>query len=856
MEAQESSPITNPGAWRAGVAAAIFRQGVAALPTEVFMSQIRRDLRAGVRRLARRPGFTLLAAGTLALGLSTSAAVFTYVNAYQRPFPGARAHDLYQVWFATEDDPWGSISNPDFRDLLQAGGDLFAVSGVGQGSFAASVRHDRFTEIAYGQAVAPGFFSILDVQMSIGRGFSPDDDRPGATPATILSHEYWVRQYQSDPEVLGRTILLNNEPYTIVGIAGPEFVGASAAYRPRFWIPWEQFLRVYRARSDAPENREAGALIPIVRLSPGVSEGRAREALRGLAGSLDSEAPLTERTRRFILEPATWISPGTRDAEASTTRIMIAAAGFLLLLACANVANLVLSAGARRQHEMSVRSALGASRRRLVGQLLTESLLLSTLAGAAALALAGPVASRLSSYFARPSVWGANVPRELAVDPRVMLFALAAAVVTGVATGLIPALRASATRPAEALRSGGARSATRRHGRSRLPGAGDLLVSAQIAIGVVLLFVAGLVLRTLNTASAVDPGFEDDHTLASYVSTSSMGIPVEERHRFFEDLIRRFEGLPWVEAATVSEYAPLSGHPAQELGPQTGGDPVRATVARVWPGYFEVLEMDVVRGRSFLATDTVDATPVAVVNQTLADRLSPDGNPVGQRLTWPGSGAEPDRTLEVVGVVRDVKVVTLLEEPGPVAYVSLPQMYSRPGNALVVKVRGDPGPAVDTMRRELRDLDTRLAIVNILTYRDVVRGFLYTQRMNAELFTGIAGLGLLLAAAGVFAVVALAVAGRRREIGIRMAVGADRLAVAKAVLGPIGVSVLFGLAIGLAGAFAASRWVGSLLWGVAPADPVALGIGVAVLLLAVVLAVQIPLRRAMAIDPARSLRAE
>ncbi len=820
------------------------------------MSQIRRDLREGVRRLARRPGFTLLAVGTLAIGLSTSAAVFTYVNAYQRPFPGARAHDLYQVWFATEDDPWGSISNPDFRDLLEAWGGLLSVSGVGQGSFAASVRHEQFTEIEYGQAVAPGFFSVVDVEMSLGRGFSPDDDRAGATPATILSHEYWVRQYQSDRGVLGQTILLNNEPYTIVGIAGPEFVGASATYRPQFWIPWEQFLRVYRARTDARENREAGALIPIVRLSDGVSAARMGEALQGLASNLDREAPLAGRTRRFVLQPATWISPGTREAEAPTTRIMIAAAAFLLLLACANVANLVLSAGARRQHEMSVRRALGASRRRLVGQLLTESLLLSTLAGAAALALAGPVAARLSSYFARPSVWGANVARELAVDPRVMLFALAAAVVAGVATGLIPALRASTTSPAEALRAGGTRAATRRHGRSRLPGTGDLLVSTQIAIGVVLLFVAGLVLRTLNTASAVDPGFEDERTLASYVSTSSMGIPIEERHQFFEDLIRRFEDLPWVEAATVSEYAPLSGHPAQELGAQTGIDPVRSTIARVWPGYFEVLEIEAVRGRTLIASDTADQSPVVVVNQTLADRLAADGDPVGQQLTWPGSGAEPDRTLEVVGVVPEVKVVTLLEEPGPVAYVSLPQMYSRPGNALVVKVRRDPGAAVETMRRELRALDTRLAIVNILTYRDVVRGFLYAQRMNAELFTAIAGLGLLLAAAGTFAVVALAVASRRREIGIRMAVGADRFAVARAVLGPIGGSVLVGLTIGLAGAFAATRWVGSLLWGVAPADPLALGIGVGVLLLAVILAVLVPLRRALAIDPARSLRAE
>jgi len=820
------------------------------------------DLRDGFRKLTRRPGFTLFAAGTLALGLSTSAAVFTYVNAYARSFPGAGADRLHQVWFATADAPWGSLSNPDFEDLAELDGDLFSITGVGRSSFAASVRREEFTEIAFGEAVAGRFFSVLDIEMSVGRGFSPADDRPGAAPATVLAHEYWVSRYQADPDAVGQTILLNNEAYTIVGVAGPGFLGSSAAARPQFWLPFEQFLRVYRARSDTRENRETGAVIPIVRLSDGVSEARASDALQGFARSLDGQAPLAQRTRSFVLEPARWISPATRAAEASTTRIMMAAAGFLLLLACANVANLVLSAGARRHGEMAIRSAIGASRWRLVRQLLTESLLLSALAGVAAMALAGPIASRLSSYFARPSVWGANVSRDLVVDPRVMLFALAAAIATGVATGLVPALRASASGPAQGLRTGGTRYSTGRTRRSGIPGTGDLLVSAQIAICVVLLFVAGLVLRTLETARGVDPGFEANRTLASYVTTSSMGVPISERHQFFEDLIRRFENLPWVEAATVAEYAPLSGHPGGELAPQTGADPVSVTVARVWPGYFEVLEMDILRGRAFLATDTVDATGgdhatgVVIVNESLATRLTADGDVVGQRVMWPGRGDEPDRSFEVVGVVRDAKQVTLLDDPGPVAYFSLTAEYSRPGNALLVKARGDPAVAVGAMQRELRDLDTRLAIVNILPYRDVVEGSLYTQRMNAELFTVIAGLGLILAAAGVFAVVALSVANRRREIGIRMAVGADRLSVAKSVLGPIGGSVLVGLGIGLAGAFAATRWVGSLLWGVAPADPMALAVGVGVLLVAVALAVQIPLRRAMGIDPVGCLRAD
>jgi len=812
------------------------------------MDGMGQDLKEGIRRLRLHPRFTFLAVGTLALGLATSTAVFSYVNAYARPFPGVAAGDLHQVWFATEVDPWNALSYPDFRDLVEWDRDVFSVTGFGASSFAATVRRGQVAEVAFGQSVAGGFFSVLGIEMAAGRGFSPDDDLRGATPTTVLAHQYWASRYGADPDVVGQTILLNNEEYVIVGVAGPEFLGPSAASRPQFWLPFEQWLRVYRPGSGIHDDRERGEMLPIVSLSNGVSVARATDAVQALAGGLDGQTPLAERSRRFALEPASWISPFTRDAEASTTRIMMGAAAFLLLLACANVANLVLSAGAQRHPEMAIRAAMGASRPRLIRQLLIESLLLSTLAGVAALALAGPLGGRLSSYFARPSVWGSNVAREIEVDPRVMLFALAVAVATGVVTGLVPALRGSGRNPAEALGAGSTRYSAGRKPGSRLPGTRDLLVSGQIAICVVLLFVAGLVLRTLETTRSVDPGFETRQTLTSYVSTSSMGVPIPERHRFYGDLILRFEDLPWVVGATVAEYAPLSGHPRQELVPQDGTDPVPTTIARVWPGYFEVLEMAIVRGRAFLATDTVDATPHIIVNESLASRLAADGDAVGQTLWWPGGEDQPDRGFEVVGIARDAKQVTLLDDPGPVAYVSLQENYSRPGNALVLKVRGDP--------QELHAVDTRLAIVNILTYRDVVRGSIYTQRMNAELFSVIAALGLLLATTGVFAVVALAVAGRRREIGIRMAVGADRTAIARSLLGPIGGSVLVGLGIGLAGAFGATRLVGSLLWGVAPADPLALAVGVGVLLLAVALAVGVPLRQALGIDPIASLRTE
>jgi putative ABC transport system permease protein len=826
----------------------------------VWFSQ---DLQDGARRILRHPGFSLLVAGTLALGLSTSTAVFTYVNAYRQPFPGADGSGLFQVFQSSGEEAFGAISYPDFLDLasLEDGG--FRVTGTAQSLFAASVRHETLTEVAFGQSGTGAFFSTLGVEMSLGRGLDPEDDRPGAEPTVVISHEYWGRRYGSDPEVLGATIFLNNEPYTIVGVAGPRFLGSSSAFRPQIWIPFEQYKRVYWARDDREINREVPSVSPYVRLAGGAEVGRVEQALAALAANLDREAPLADRTRRFILQPATWIHPSVRQAELPTTRIMLVAAVSLLLLACANVANLMLSAGARRDQEMALRAAVGASRGRLFRQLLTENLLISLVAGGLALAVAGPAGNRLSSYFARPSVWGANVPREISIDLSVLGFAGLAAVLTGLLAGLVPALRASRRDPAPALKAGLGRSSERQiGGGTRLLGTRHLLVSIQVAISIVLLFVAGLVVRTLDSARDVDPGFNVDWTLASYISTSSMGTPVSEREEFFRDVVRRFETMPWVQAATVAEMAPLSGHPRQDLRPGGSDEPVSTTVAKVVPGYFETMEMQIVLGRSFLPTDTVDSRGVVVVNETLAGILTGGTgaavprDALGRNLWWPAEGDSPERQFEVVGVVGNARQTSLLEEPGPVAYFSFPQHYYRPGNAFLLKVTGNPQGAVQRMEEELRAIDPRIAIVNILPYSEVVAGFLYTQRMNAELFSLIAFLGLILSAAGIFGVVSLAVAQRRKEIGIRLAIGADPRAVVNLVVSRISFALILGLAAGLAGAFFTTRWIGSLLWGVSPADPLALSVGAGVLTAVIALAVGVPVRRAIRIDPVRSLRVE
>jgi predicted permease len=816
------------------------------------------DLAAALRQLRRRPGFTVLAVGTLSLGLTATTAVVTYVDAYSAAIPGVGARGVQQIWFASEGEPWGTLSWPDLLDLRDGSEGSFRVLGYRPG-FLASVRHEELTEVVPGEAVTGDLFDALEIPMALGRGLTEADDEPSAEPVTVISNAYWALRYGSAPDVLGRTLFLNGRPHTIVGVAAPSFLGLSSARRPGFWLPFSQFIPVYWARSDNETNREVASVQAYARPAPGQTVASARERLTALATALDDEAPLAERTRRFTMTPATWIHPASRDAEAATTRIMLLAASVLLLLACANVANLVLSMGARRQQEVAVRSALGASGGRLARQLVAENALLSIGACALALVLAEPMANRLSEYFARPSVWGTNVPRLIELDPRVVLVAAVVALLAGVVTSLVPAVRLFGRDLASVLRgSAGSIAGPARSGIARHLGLQEALVALQLALSVVLIFVASLVVRTLDAAGAVDVGFPTRGTLASYVSTSSMGVATEDRHAFFGGLVERLEGLDWIDGATVSENAPLSPHPTLGLTADAAGEalPVVSSIARVWPGYLELMDADVRSGRMFERTDSAGAPDVVIVNEALARALFGTLDAVGATLYTPDADGRPERPYDVVGVVRDAHITSVLDAVEPVAYFSLLQHYSAPGNGLVVRVREAGVPSVDRLERALRDVDPRIAIVNILPYGEVVDGFLYVHRMNAEMFTLIALLGLVLAAAGLFSVVALSVARRRREIGVRIAIGAARPAVVRLVLGGVAVPLVVGTLVGIGACWLAAAPLRGLLWNTSVADPVALGSGALTVAAAVVLAVVVPVRRALRVDPASSLRSE
>ncbi len=838
------------------------------------MAPLMHDLYASIRGLLRRPFYPFVAVAILALGLSASIAVFTYVNGFYQPFPGVDAERLVRIFGVEEEDAYGDVSYLDFLDFAdlapagsQPGGAFEGLAAV-QPYYAASVRLEAKTEVAFLEAVSGDYFSVLGIETKIGRGLAAEDDRPGADPVAVIAYEWWQRGFNGDQAVVGSTIYLNYRPFTVVGVASPAFLGSSSDVRPNVWIPFAPFADRYKGWAARAENRDLPLVRVYGRLRDGAREQQAQAELAATASGLDelyprrssAEGAGDDRTaRRFDLGAATWIDPHSRVEEWSTVSLMMATAGGLLLLVCANVANLLLSVAVRRQCEMSVRSALGASPGRLVRQVLIENVLLAGLAGAVALLLAGPATMRLGAYFARPSVWGDNVARAATVDLRVVSFAVVVALITGVAAGLLPAIRARRRDLVQSLRPGGAPGGgARRIWGRRLPGVRDLLVSTQVALSIVLLVVAGLVLRTLRTVGDLDPGFAVDNMVVTHISTSSTDLKPEERDRFFRDLAARLAEEPWVRSATMADYPLLSPHASVDMLIDGHSEPTSLVYSRVIPGFFEALDIELSRGRTFVETDEAGSPDVAMVNEAFAQRFfagsDPHGKVIGRNLR-PDDGM--DREFEIVGVVRDTKTQDLFTEPPPTVYFSYSQQQRYPsGAALLVLTNADPRAGVPRLHHWLRDFEPYLAIVNVVPYKDVVRGFLYTHRMNAEMFSLLAFLALALSAVGIGSVVSLAVSRRTREIGIRKAVGAERGDIARMVVGRALVSVALGLGLGLAVARLLSGLMRGLLYGVEPTDPLTLAGGTMVLVLATLAAAYLPARRAAAVDPTTALRNE
>ncbi|MGD2071044.1 MAG: ABC transporter permease, partial [Gemmatimonadota bacterium] len=794
------------------------------------------------------PVFTLAAVTTLALGIGLNAATFSAVHGLLlRPLPGVREPDrlvqLYRRW--TSDFIYGSNSIPHYHDLRDRGDDVFesvAAWSFQPLSFSSGGRSERLM----GMMVSANFFQTFGVQPAVGRAFIPgeEDTGPGAHPVVVLGHGFWESRFGADPSVIGRSVQINGHPFEVVGVAPADFKGPlSVAAVPAF-VPLVMQREVIPG-TDRLEARGSNFLTVHARLRDGVTEERAREAMDALHARLIDEFPEDyDDVGGITLVPQSeaGLHPMFRNAQVGMSAVMMAVVGLLLLIACVNVANLFLARARERRKEMGIRLSLGARRGRLVRQLLTESLLFALVSGAAGLALAGLTVRVLNGI--TPPVdgpWAFG----FSLDTPVLLFTLGVAMAAGLLFGMAPAVQASRSETVSALRSEGSRSGS----RSRLTRG---LVVAQMALSLLLLVSSGLFLRSLQGATELDKGFEADNLLLASVDPGLEGYERDEAEQFWRTLIERVEGLPGVRAAGVAEVVPL-GMTSQQNGVSIPGYEFAPDENRsidynlAGPGYFEAMGVDLVQGRSFRADDT--DRNLMVVNQRMADRFWPGESAIGKTV----STGSTDWT--VIGVAETGKYQRLGEDPLSYMYFNWPAAWSFP-MTLHVRTDGDPAGLTNPIRNLIRELDPDLPVYDVRTMENHLGLALLPARLGG-IVLGIFGfLGLFLAAVGIYGVMAYSVAQRRGELGIRVALGADRRRVVGMVLREGMVLALIGAAIGLAAAGGAARLVEGLLYGVDALDPVSF-VAVPLILLGVAaLAVYVPARRAASLDPSRALRAE
>jgi len=818
------------------------------------MSALLHDLRSAVRQVARNPGFAAAAVLILALGIGLNSAVFSIVNAALfQPLPVAAPENLVAVYSSTPHDLMAAsaLTTDDYADLAERSHGLTALFAYTYNPM--TVEHEGDNRLVLGVRATPSFFSTLGVKPFLGRFFTADDETDGQV--AVLSYAAWQRRFGADPDVLGATLRLNGQPCTIIGVAPEEFFGLTRGVSPELWTP----LRLRGAGRDRRENREFGWLWVMGRRAPRVSLATVQAELRTLSVRLAAEHPATNAERTFAAYPANRVRilPGVDAKLGAASAVVLAVVGLVLLIACSNVANLLLARAVARRREIATRRALGAGAAAVVRQLLVESLLLALLGGVLGLGLA-----RASN--AAVSALRLPIPIDLALgltlDGRVVLFTLAAATLTALVFGLAPALAAARGDLSAMLREGVlvAGSRTQRC-------LGGLLVIVQVALSLVLLIDTGLAVRSLRNADRVDPGFDPHGVVVATFAPRLQGYTREEADEFSRRLTERVRELPGIEAAGLASHLPLSIEVTFErVSPTvTTASPERwpnVDSAAVDPGYFETLRIPVLRGRTFTDDDRADSALVAVVNRSFEARFWPGREAIGQRLRV--AGVEKD--YEVMGVVRDGKYRTLGEAQRPFLYRALAQRrgtghtgeITTGSETLVARTRGSAPAALADLRRVIRELDPRIAVARLETFEQTLGIALFLPRIAAVLFAVFGLLGMVLAILGLYGLMVYMVGQRHREIGIRIALGAARRDILRLIVGRGMRLALLGIAAGLALAAATTRALTALLYGVSPTDAATFA-AVATLLTLVALAASfLPARQAAGVDVVRSLRDE
>lgn len=804
------------------------------------------DLRYGIRLLLKNRGFTLAAVLTLAIGIGANSTVFSWANATLfNPIPGmAGPGEVVQLMRGVPGHA-SSVSYPDYLDLRR---DNRVFSGyTAFGLVPMSITAGEKPERLMGTLVSANYFDVLSVKPMLGRGFLESEDGPaGTAPVVVIGYDLWKRRFGGNPLAIGQTIHLNNQTFTIVGVAPPEFQGSYTALRSEIWIPLAMEPQ-FNPSGSYLTDRGTTWLSSLGRLKTGVSREQAQAQMNGVFQSIARENPISHRGRNQITLFPLWRAPGANSMFSIVFPILIAIAGAVLLLTCANVANLMLVRGVSRRQELAIRRSLGASRGRLVSLVLIESMLLSLAGGAAALVLTA-WAQGLFMDMAPQS----NLPIWVAVhmDRRVLLVTLAVSVATGVLFGILPALRASGANPIGVLRTE-TRSIAGGRQKARLSSA---LAVVQISLSLVLLASASLFIRSMKKAQTVNPGFNPDHVLVASYDLFPNGYTREKGIALHRQLLEKIESLPGVRGAALADWVPMGfSASSDEFSPEgyvsKPHESVEAGIAIVSPNYFRVMEIPIVAGREFAAQDGPGGEPVVVVNQTIAQLYWPGQDAVGKRIRIQGEWRK------IVGIAQNSDYYGLHDPPERFLYFPLDQMYS-PEVTLHVRTAGDPGAALTAVAQALQDLSPGLPLFDVGTLRGRIQAASTIQRV-AGASAGVLGiLALLLAAVGIYGVIAFSTNQRAREIGIRVALGAKHGDVLRLVLGGGAKLALLGIALGTVAALALARLISSLLFGVSAVDPLTF-ITIPILLAGVtLLASYLPARRATRVDPLVALHYE
>jgi macrolide transport system ATP-binding/permease protein len=814
------------------------------------METLFHDLRFGFRRLIKTPGFAVIAVLSLALGIGANTAVFSLVNMILfRPLPVADPQAVVSVSAVGKDGELAAFSYPnylDFRDRNEVLSGLLTYRFVG-----ASLSRSGNNEKVWGYLVSGNYFDVLGVKPALGRTFLPEEDKTrGSHPVAVISHSLWQTRFGGDPSVVDRDVLINGRKFKVIGVAPAGFKGTEVIYTPEIYVPFAMQKSI-EPESDYLDDRGSQNLFAVGRIKPGVTTKQAEASLNILAAQLAKDFPNDNEGLRIQVVPPGFVLPQIRNAMLGVSAALMGLVALVLLIACVNLANLLLARATERGKEIAIRLSIGASRARIVRQLLTESVTLAAAGGLAGMALARWI---IDSILALKPPTEIPLTLELRVDWRVLIFSMIVSVITGVLFGLVPALQATKPDLTPALKDAASQSGAR---RSLLRSG---LVVAQVAVSLILLISSGLTLRALQRLRAMNPGFNPENALMMNFDLSLQGYHEDAGAQLRKQLLNRVESLPGVRSASITDFMPLSmnrngttilieGRPQER-----GVNAPSAMQSDVGLKYFETIGTPLVAGRDLNEQDQEGKTRSAVVNETFARRFFPGANPIENALGKQFRTSPERQPWQIVGVAKDGKYWTIGEEAQ--AFVWFPIGNQLSFNYLLVRTSARPETVIGAVLSEFRNLDPNLPVTDVKPLTEHMNLSLFPARAFAALLSAFGLLALTLAAIGIFGVMSYAVSQRTREIGVRMALGAGAIDIFKLVIGRGLLLTMIGVGVGLALALVGTRLLSSLLYNVSAIDPLAFA-GVTLLLFAVAfLACYFPARRAMKTDPMIALRYE